>query len=79
MNIGDMITVTAEEAKALRKQGYMPRSDLVTMMYVGIPNAAVPSNRSIASAKGGEATRRNMGWSKKDHEFVARKLAEANA
>lgn len=77
MQIGDTITVSYEESKKLRKAGWKPRNDVVVMMYVGVPSTSVPSNRSIASAKGGEATRRNMGWSKKDHEFVARKLAES--
>lgn len=75
MQIGDTITVTVEEAKALRKQGYLPRGDLVTMMYVGLPDSSVQSNISIASAKG--VARRRKGWSAADHAFAARKIAEA--
>jgi len=76
--IGDTITVSKEEAKALRKQGWMHRGDIVTMMFVGRPPKSVKSNMTIASEIACEKTR-GKSWLKSDHEFVARKLAEARA
>ena len=76
MNIGDTITVTYEESKRRRKEGWKVRNDIVVMMYVGLPDSSVRSNISIASEKGGEAVRRKT-WTSADHAFVNRKLAEA--
>ena len=76
MQVGETRTVTIDEAKAMRKQGWMRRDDIVTMMYVGLPDSSVRSNISIASEKGGEAVRRKT-WTSADHAFVNRKLAEA--
>ena len=47
MNIGETITVPYEEAKALRKQGWKPRNDIVVMMFVGVP-AEPRTNRGRA-------------------------------
>lgn len=46
MNIGDLCTVTYEQSKQLRKEGWRPRNDVVVMMFVGKPEEPQPSNRS---------------------------------
>jgi hypothetical protein len=89
MQIGDTITVSKEEAKALRKQGWMPRGDIVTMMYVGLPEerqqaskrpprdpSTLSQNRKAVNSRNWRAKRV---WSPAEHAFVARKLAEASA
>lgn len=50
MNIGDTITVTYEQSKQLRKEGWKPRNDVVVMMYVGQAETPQPSNRSRSHA-----------------------------
>ena len=75
--VGETRTVTKEEAKALRKQGWMPRGDLVVMMFVDRPD---DSRRNyVEAAKKTWETRRAKSdtWNKSQHAFVARKLAEA--
>lgn len=75
MQIGDTITVPYEESKRRRKEGWKVRNDIVVMMYVGLPDSSVPSNYEAAATR----RTRKRGWSAADHEFVARKLAEASA
>lgn len=66
MNIGETITVTYEESKKLRKEGWRPRNDVVVMTYVGKPENVL-SNRRRSN---------RLTWTVADHEFVARKIAE---
>ena len=55
MRIGETITVSYEDSKRLRKEGWKPRNDVVVMMYVGKPETPVKSNiskaRSVTRAK----------------------------
>ena len=68
--LGSKITVTYDEARKLRKEGWRPCPDVVTMEYVGKPDA-VPSNRQKANARP-----RRTGWTDGDHDFVNRKLGK---
>lgn len=77
--IGHTVTVSKEEAKALRKQGWMPRGDLVVMMFVDTPDTSREKASEAAKKCWQERRARNGGWSDKQHDFVARKLAEARA
>jgi hypothetical protein len=54
MNIGDLCTVTYEQSKQLRKEGWKPRNDVVVMMFVGPADPGVKSNIVIAASKGGK-------------------------
>jgi hypothetical protein len=76
--IGDIITVSYEESRLLRRQGWKVRTDIVTLMYVGKPPKSVKSNVAIAGEIASSKTRGKR-WDKADHDFVARKLAEADA
>lgn len=51
MNIGDTITVTYEQSKQLRKEGWKPRNDVVVMMFVGVPEPG-PNNKSRGRVSG---------------------------
>lgn len=65
--IGDTITVSYEESRKLRKEGWQARNDVVVMTYVGKPEKVL-SNRQRAN---------RFAWSIAQHDFVDRKLAEA--
>lgn len=78
MEIGSTVTVTLEEAKALRKKGYLPRRDLVTMMYVGLPAPVVQANRSIAGQQSPTKFAPKKEWTAAEHAFANRKIAEAS-
>ncbi len=69
MQIGDTRTVSYEESKKLRREGWKPRNDVVVMTYVGKPEKPI-SNRSRAG---------RIAWSIADHDRADRKLAEASA
>jgi hypothetical protein len=76
MEIGDTITVSYEESRTMRKQGWKPRTDIVVMMYVGQPEDG--KKKASEAAKKVWKERRERGlWNKRQHAFVARKLAEA--
>lgn len=66
MNIGDTVTVSYEESKKLRKVGWMPRHDVVVMMYVGQPKPPSVHERGI----------RSRCWTQADHDLADRKMAE---
>jgi hypothetical protein len=66
MKIGTTRTVSYEDSRRLRKEGWMPRNDIVVMMYVGKPEKPAPSNRSRAN---------RLEWTIADHAFVDRKIA----
>ena len=77
MKIGTTRTVSYEDSRRMRREGWMTRNDVVVMMYVGKPEG-VPSNISIAAKKGAEAFK-SRGWAAADHAFVARKIAGESA
>jgi hypothetical protein len=64
MQIGDLRFVSREQAKLLRKKGFMPVDCVVMMKFVGLPEKPV-SNRDRANVA------RSQDWSRVD-----RKLAE---
>lgn len=68
MNIGDQVTVSYEDSKRLRKEGWRPRNDVVVMMYIGKPNPPSVHERGVRSKR----------WKQEDHDFANRKLAEAS-
>lgn len=65
MNIGDTVTVSYEESKKLRKEGWRPRNDVVVMMYVGHPQPPSIHERGIRGR-----------WTQADHDLADRKMAE---
>jgi hypothetical protein len=86
--IGDTITVSYEEAKELRKQGWRPRNDVVVMMYVGKPEptqrpgrhidpSTLSHDRKAVNSRNFRAREKAKKWNAAEHAFVARKLAEA--
>lgn len=77
--IGETRTVTKEEVKALRKQGWLPRNDLVVMMFVDQPDTSREKASQAAKECWKARRAKNGGWTDKQHAFVARKLAEASA
>lgn len=77
--IGETITVSYDESRLLRKQGWKVRTDIVTLMYVGKPPKRVKSNMAKAVEIAAKTTHGRKRWDAADHAFVARKLAEARA
>ncbi|MBX3583578.1 MAG: hypothetical protein KF810_16960 [Rhizobiaceae bacterium] len=67
--LGDTITVPYEQSKVLRRNGWRP-TDMVVMTYVGRPEN--PRSNRISQRKA------KTGWTKAEHDFVARKLAEVS-
>lgn len=66
MQIGDTVTVSYEESKKLRKEGWKPRNDVVVMMYVG-ESQSVLTNRRRSN---------RLAWTIADHDLADRKMAE---
>jgi len=59
--IGTTQTVTYEESKRLRKQGWKARNDVVVMMFVGQPEG-VQSNISKATSNARNKKRTDERW-----------------
>jgi hypothetical protein len=89
MEIGDTITVSYEESRTLRKQGWRPRNDVVVMTYVGKPEPTQPrpgryidpstlsQDRKATNSRNYRSREKAKKWNAAEHAFVARKLAEA--